>query len=119
MISLNVNSRRWIQVSSATQPSDPKRQRRRVKLSESEPEAVATGQGVNFTSREFESLNAVTQVLTTTVESLAARYHHPSRAAGFPGPLPVLIRINANVGRLLLCRVPIMVTSPPAVAVPN
>jgi hypothetical protein len=40
----------------------------------SEPEAVATGQGVNFTSREFQSLIAVTQVLTTTVESLAGRY---------------------------------------------
>jgi hypothetical protein len=52
-----------------------------VKLLESEPEAVATGQGVNFTSREFQSLIAVTQVLTTTVESLAGRYHHPSRAA--------------------------------------
>jgi hypothetical protein len=31
-------------------------------------------------------------ILTTTVEALAGRYHHPSRAAGFPGPLPVLIR---------------------------
>jgi hypothetical protein len=29
---------------------------------------------------------------TGKVESLAGRYHHPSRAAGFPGPLPVLIR---------------------------
>jgi hypothetical protein len=26
------------------------------------------------------------------VESLAGRYHHPSRAAGFPGSLPVLHR---------------------------
>jgi hypothetical protein len=32
---------------------------------------LATGQGVNFTNREFQSLIAVTQVLTTTVDSLA------------------------------------------------
>jgi hypothetical protein len=32
------------------------------------------------------------------VAFMAGRYHHPSRAAGFPGPLPVLMRDVALEG---------------------